>query len=364
MSNLKHYIKGISSGNTYFSLSRKFRFLAYSLGFYELLVAIAYYMAKIYPMMVYSVFVGLFFFVIINNLIKQERYTTSMLMSLSIIIITAFLSTLYVGFECGFAQYCYACIAGMFYMSFVIDKLKNKTGVPFLCSLVFLICYLSIYVMMIFLPAVQPLSSAWTRAFHIGNSLISFFTVIIFNILFIWEINVRNNMLSTQNEQLDELAHKDPLTHLLNRRSMNTFLTRSMDVLRSTGKRFSLILCDIDDFKHVNDTYGHDAGDLVLVTIANIITESLRDGDVVCRWGGEEILILINDPIETASMAAERIRKKIEEATTTFEGKPINITMTFGIAESIPGYRIEQLIQQADDKLYIGKKNGKNQVVI
>lgn len=145
---------------------------------------------------------------------------------------------------------------------------------------------------------------------------------------------------------------------------MTEHLQKSMEILKKTGKRFSIILCDIDDFKKVNDTYGHDAGDLVLKTVADIISQGVRDGDKVCRWGGEEVLILINDPVETASTAAERIRKRIEENVTTYEGEPIRITMTFGVTESIPGFRIEHLIQQADDKLYEGKKSGKNTVVV
>ena len=236
--------------------------------------------------------------------------------------------------------------------------------IAFMLSIIFLLCYVMNYVMMMFFSPIHELSISWTRTFHIVNNVVTFLIVICYNLLFVWEMKVRNNLLSTQNEQLDEMAHKDPLTHLLNRRSMSGYLQRSMDVLRTNGKRFSLILGDIDDFKHINDTYGHDAGDLVLVTVSQILTESIRDGDVVCRWGGEEILILINDPVETASMAAERIRKRIESSVTTFEGQPIKITMTFGISESIPGYRIEQLIQQADDKLYKGKKSGKNCVVI
>ena len=144
---------------------------------------------------------------------------------------------------------------------------------------------------------------------------------------------------------------------------MDQMIALRMQELKTTGRRFTMILGDIDDFKRVNDTYGHDAGDLVLVSVANTIQNTVRSNDAVCRWGGEEILILVDDDLDSASLAAERIRKSIEQMEVAFEGKKIKVTMTFGIAESIPGYKIEHLIQQADDKLYYGKKHGKNQVV-
>ena len=166
-----------------------------------------------------------------------------------------------------------------------------------------------------------------------------------------------------QNEQLDELAHKDPLTHLLNRRSMNEKMTLRMEQLKLTGKRFTLVIGDIDDFKKVNDNYGHEAGDIVLITVSDIIRQNVGGGGFVCRWGGEEILMVLNESLESATEVTDRIRKRIDENIVNHEGNQIHVSMTFGVAESIPGYKIEHLIQQADDRLYYGKKHGKNQVV-
>ena len=124
-----------------------------------------------------------------------------------------------------------------------------------------------------------------------------------------------------------------------------------------------MIIGDIDDFKKVNDTYGHNIGDDVLVNVAEIITSQIPEDAYVCRWGGEEILILIHDPAQTAVSIAEKIRNKIAESITQTEDIPIHITMTFGIAEYIPGLSITKLISVADDNLYKGKKDGKNRVV-
>ena len=120
---------------------------------------------------------------------------------------------------------------------------------------------------------------------------------------------------------------------------------------------------DIDDFKKVNDTYGHDFGDIVLVEVSKSLKKSTRDDDYVCRWGGEEFLIIINGNKKITKDVAERMRQTISEIEIPFGKETVHITMTFGITESIPGYSVDKLIAIADENLYKGKQNGKNQVV-
>lgn len=365
MSNLKHYINGLSSGNSFFTLRKKLNFVTVLLGIFDFLLAGLFWYAGIMPLMLFCFFSGLFFLVLISNLLKKEKYSSALIFSVCEVELMSFACTLCIGFDSGFPSYAFALIAAVFYLTFVIDSTQKKEGVPLILSAFLFLCYLVDYIITFFVDPFYTIDNIDViRAFHIANYSISFVIVIIFNFLFMWEMKARNRLLSSKNEQLDDLAHRDPLTHLLNRRCMSEYLQESMTSLKTTGKRFSLILADIDNFKHINDTYGHDAGDMVLVNVANIITSSLRDGDAVCRWGGEEILILVHDSIEMAAVCADRIRKNIESNATVVDSKSINVTMTFGVSESIPGYRIEQLIQQADDKLYKGKRNGKNCVVV
>lgn len=365
MSNLKHYLHGIIACESYYTLQRKLSFIASALTVFHLLMAIAFFLLHIYSLMILNIFSVIFYTSIVFGLIRKERYVVALMLSFLEISHASFVTTVCLGMDTGFSAYLIAMITSAFYFSSVFDDLKKKDAVPFFLSITFISFYLITYILM---QKIQPLfelpNKNWVFAFYISNHLISFIMMIVFSYLFVWENKCSQQILAKKNEQLDELAHKDPLTHLLNRRSMNILMLESMDALKRNGKRFSLILCDIDDFKKVNDTYGHDAGDFVLIAISNIITQSVRSDDAVCRWGGEEILILINDPVETASMTAERIRKKIEDYVTYYEDQEIKITMTFGISESIPGYKIENLIQQADDKLYLGKKSGKNTVVV
>lgn len=364
MGNFRHYLNGISSGDSFFTLERKLNIIIYCLAAFHTLLAILSCLAEVYPLMAYSALSVALFLVTCTRLVKDGRYATSVLIISSEVMICSLFSTICVGSECGFSVYNVAIITAFFYLTFVIEAFQKKDSIPFLLSMLAVLGFALNYVITRFVTPFYVLySETWVYVFYALNHIMSFIMMISFNFLFIWEIKVSQKTLAAQNKKLDILAHQDPLTHLLNRRSMNEHLAESIRNLKLKGKRFCLVLCDIDDFKKVNDTYGHDAGDLILVTVADTIKENVRPEDAVCRWGGEEILILINDPVETATTIAERIRKKIQETTSNFEGHSIKITMTFGVSESIPGFKIEQIIQQADEKLYYGKKHGKNQVV-
>ncbi|MBQ1733530.1 MAG: diguanylate cyclase, partial [Lachnospiraceae bacterium] len=287
--------------------------------------------------------------------------TVYFIMILGIIIFTIFCN-LVIGWESGYSVQFFSAISGSFYFPFVIKSEKRKSlSLTFCVTL--LLSYILSYILSQMLAPIAPLSPTWTRVFFIMNVVISFSIIIMLSYMFVWELLNKQKILAMQNDQLDELAHKDPLTHLLNRRSMNEKMTLRMEQLKLTGKRFTLVLGDIDDFKKVNDNYGHDAGDIVLITVSDIIRQNVGGGGIVCRWGGEEILMILNESLESATEVTDRIRKRIDENIVNHEGNQIHVSMTFGVAESIPGIKIEHLIQQADDRLYYGKKHGKNQVV-
>lgn len=160
---------------------------------------------------------------------------------------------------------------------------------------------------------------------------------------------------------LHNKAFFDQLTGLKNRSGLyEAFHTR---ILSGQKKTYSIVMGDIDYFKKVNDTYGHECGDKILILVADTIRSHMRPEDCICRWGGEEILLLINGTETVATALAEKIRASIEQACVTEEGTKVSVTMTFGVASYIPGFKINKLIQLADNNLYIGKNNGKNQVV-
>jgi len=162
-------------------------------------------------------------------------------------------------------------------------------------------------------------------------------------------------------KKLEDAASHDPLTGLLNRREMGRIL-RSESLRTQRYKRpFSLILCDIDDFKKINDTYGHKFGDTVLKMIADAFRDGTRTQEHIARWGGEEFLILLPEtPIDGTMIVAERLRDSIENEKIIFGKEEIGVTMSFGVGEFNPSFSIEENLDNIDKKLYEAKRAGKN----
>lgn len=161
-------------------------------------------------------------------------------------------------------------------------------------------------------------------------------------------------------QQLLEIANNDPLTGLYNRRAAEQALEQHINKARGSGKPFSLIICDIDHFKSINDRYGHPAGDRVLKSVSAILLQSIRVGDIAARWGGEEFLILVTDSSLQQSMGlAERIRNCLEGLLLE---ETVTVTMSLGVAELAEGETGACLIQRADNALYKAKRSGRNRV--
>ena len=168
---------------------------------------------------------------------------------------------------------------------------------------------------------------------------------------------------SLESYMLYNEAMEDPLTGLKNRRGLHAHYERRIATLRIYEKA-SIIMCDIDHFKHVNDTYGHNAGDEVLKYVANLLQSSIRIDDGAFRWGGEEfILLLPHKSTAEAIVLAERLRSLIEESVITFEGTDIKITMSFGVSEINPELTTEENVEAVDAKLYYAKEHGRNRVI-
>ena len=179
------------------------------------------------------------------------------------------------------------------------------------------------------------------------------------------EVAQRTEALSQANEKLAAAARIDPLTNLLNRRGFSAEVTDEMHRMYRSGRRFNLLLADIDKFKNFNDLHGHACGDYVLKRAASIFQTKLRAVDRVGRWGGEEFIVLLPETeLEGASSLAEKLRQDIAEYVFEFNGRPLNITMTFGVASFKMGDTLDSCIARADAALYRGKKRGRNNVTV
>lgn len=157
----------------------------------------------------------------------------------------------------------------------------------------------------------------------------------------------------------------DPLTGVGNRRWLDVELKQRMAQLRRQNAPFSALLVDIDHFKAVNDSLGHDAGDAILVGVAKELRTTLRDMDVLCRIGGEEfVVVLPGTESEAASLACERLRKAIESAKFQFNDKVIPVTVSIGLTTAIHSDTQESLLKRADEALYAAKRAGRNRCFI
>lgn len=167
-------------------------------------------------------------------------------------------------------------------------------------------------------------------------------------------------------ESIDRLTKLDVLTNLSNRRGITETIQNEISRYNRTGDSFSILLLDIDYFKRVNDTYGHNVGDEVLLSLSQYLQQLVREYDVVGRWGGEEFLIVLpNTRYDEALELGKRIRKSIKTIEfSCMDQKYFNhITLTIGVTEFNFEFDINGIIKQADDALYYGKKHGRDQVV-
>ncbi|MDR4509649.1 MAG: GGDEF domain-containing protein [Candidatus Brocadiaceae bacterium] len=177
-----------------------------------------------------------------------------------------------------------------------------------------------------------------------------------------------NKELDEKNKELDKLVNIDAMTGVYNYRFLQTFLEK--EVKRALRKKevVSLIFLDIDYFKGVNDTYGHQVGDVILKEICTLVKKHLRDYEILARYGGEEFAIVLTEITkEAAKTLAERIRAKIEEYTFLINDRKFNVTASFGVAEIKPdldNYEKDDLIRFADKALLESKNKGRNRVTV
>lgn len=165
-------------------------------------------------------------------------------------------------------------------------------------------------------------------------------------------------------QSLRELVEKDALTGLYNRRYGEKRLKQVQKDADSYGMPFCIAIGDIDYFKYVNDTYGHEWGDRVLAQVARIMAERMRREGYVARWGGEEFLLVFTDQgLQDAVQTLQALQNEIRDTEFTYDEKEkIHVTMTFGICESA-GESLDELIRCADNRLYAGKKGGRDRII-
>lgn len=191
------------------------------------------------------------------------------------------------------------------------------------------------------------------------------FTLSFVNWQHFYRSKVQEKTIAQQQEALEQMAYHDPLTQLPNRRLLDELVNKEVALVGRKEAESCLILFDIDNFKWVNDTYGHPVGDSLLREFAILLQDVIRGNNTLVRLGGEEFMILApSTSLQQCTTLAERLRKTVEDHTFKLDQAEIKITASFGVATLQGTEGMRDYYTQADRALYIAKQNGKNQVAI
>lgn len=314
-------------------------------------------------------FLGMSAYAFSTYLTYKNRNTAAVLLYSAVTVVWMFRFVIQWGWECGIQHFVFVLLVLVFVASYRPFKEKILASIA-----VFLIRML-LYSWHITFEPFEQLSKPISVTFQIINIVSIFLSLIVILSIFTRDKMATEAKLAQYNRQLKAVAEHDHLTGLLNRRSgMNEMVAKIMSGDFNTG--MSIAMADIDHFKKINDTYGHEAGDEVLKKLAKLFEEFMISYGIAIRWGGEEFVFVFDDTnLDDAFVALDGLRFKISTLDILWKGERIPVTMTFGVTdvnvmvsasdtELDIVNRINQAIDEADKKLYMGKESGRNKVVI
>lgn len=363
MKHVKELFSTILDGKSVSSEQAKYYTMYYVCSILNIIHLVIFVVLNIYLLAAVNL-ICLSIFFAMKRLITYNRFFACMMITYGNIYIYQIIVSVFIGWNFGFTYYIFGLIPVIFYLNFSNPTSSRSNRVPIIILLLSLGCFLIARYLSSIHGPIHPITSvvAINTIFTI-NSIICYLIVMLFCALYILEMKASQRYLQEHNNHLRYLADCDPLTSLLNRRSMMDYIVNAYDNFEAGNSNYCIILCDIDDFKQTNDTYGHDCGDMVLIQCAKLIREGLGDDSKICRWGGEEILMLVPWNLNYCIEQIELLRKKLESFIFLYQQHKVKITMTFGIKAYESELTVHELIQIADHNMYKGKKAGKNCVI-
>lgn len=312
--------------------------------------AVVFFFMDVQFLTVLNIFSCCFYFFYL--FIKQDTSERSMVATYFEILLFSVLSELALGPDYGFFLYIIGMSATVFYL---LPSYVNKRFFYQLIGIAVVLVLEGIVTLRgIRIVEIQNMATAHQPTIFLANVGITASIVLAAAFFYSKE---REILWDSINYNMNH----DALTDLYNRRFLENVLRHAPE--QGQGE-FVISMLDIDFFKKVNDTYGHEAGDAVLVEVASFLNRTAGEDHLAVRWGGEEFIIYFTDmKLQQAYLVVEDLRKQIENTVIRTGGQEIQITITGGIAEGRPGSNYEKVIKSADEKLYIGKQQGRNRVI-
>ena len=309
-----------------------------------------FYFLGLYPFTVLNVFSTVFYALV---LLSFKKHTDFYLIFTYFEIVTfSFISELFSGGAFSYIFYVIGMVAVVFYLLPAKIRMKHLfQSIGIIYALV--IYYIHMKNICLF-PEYKAVIQDCAQEIGFLNLCITLFTLFYISNLYMLELN-------TATEKLNYFSNHDLLTGLFNRRFFEYIMKRNKS---ENENEYTIAIFDIDDFKKVNDTYGHEAGDCVLKAVSNLIEENSKDDYIAVRWGGEEFILYM--PQTNADRAYDiltELSRKISFTTVDFDDQKLSVTVTVGMCTGNDLTAYESVIRRADDKLYYGKRNGKNCVV-
>jgi len=223
--------------------------------------------------------------------------------------------------------------------------------------------FIALCIVILFTPGDALLIASYSHEFKV-RLLLSFATVTFLSAIYEHSRQTSFIVIRDISEKFERQALFDALTNLPNRRGIQKFIVHEINRARRQQEDLTLILCDIDRFKQVNDNYGHDGGDIALKHVADLFKETIREQDGVARWGGEEFLFVLPTTNENNGVVlAEKIRETLQSTPVPIKNTSLTITASFGVAQIHLENGLNNALSLADKALYRAKENGRNKVL-
>ena len=312
--------------------------------------SVLFYCLKLYPYTYLNIFSTVFYALVLLGFKKHTDFY--IIFTYFEIVTFSFISELFSGGQFFYVFYIVGMVSVVFYLlppKMHLKHIFQWIGIAYAIAIFFIrlrnICLF---------PQYAQIVDGCKDEISFLNLCITLFTLFYISNLYMFELN-------SASDKLNYYSNHDLLTGLFNRRFFEYIMKRNKN---ENENEYSIAIFDIDDFKKVNDTYGHQAGDCVLKVVSNMIEDNAREDYVPVRWGGEEfILYMPQTSSEKAFLQLEELRKKIKDTVVDFDNYKIQVSVTIGMCSGSSLTDYESVIRKADDRLYFGKRNGKNCVV-